>query len=186
MCALLGLEFESQYVDLVGGEHKTDEFLNINMLGQVPVLDDNGIIISDSTAIIVYLAKKYGDETWMPNDPIGAAEVQKFLSIASGEVFRGPCCARLYTVFGFPFDLETSKSVAHNLFKALDKYLIGRNWLVSDHRTIADVACYTYIAHAPEGDVDLMPYPNIRKWLGNIEALEGFVAMPATKIHLAA
>lgn len=186
MASLLGLEFDSQYVDLVGGEHKGEKFLSLNAMGQVPVLDDNGVIISDSTAILVYLAKKYGDETWMPTNPIDAANVQRFLSIASGEVFRGPCCARLFTVFGFPFDLDAAKAVAKNLFEMLEKHLAGRDWLATDHRTIADIACYSYIAHAPEGDIDLKPYPNIRKWLGNVEGLQGFVAMPATKIHYAA
>ncbi|GAH16135.1 unnamed protein product, partial [marine sediment metagenome] len=52
--------------------------------------------------------------------------------------------------------------------------------------TIADVANYAYIAHAPEGDVPLDSYPNVRAWLGRIAALPGFVPMQATAVGLAA
>lgn len=186
MASLLGLRYELIPVDLLGGEHKKPPFLALNPFGQVPVLVDGDVTISDSTAILVYLAKKYGDESWLPNDPVGAATVQHFLSIASGEVFRGPCAARLVTVFNAPFDHAASKATAYQLFDILDAHLADRSFLAAAHRTIADVACYSYIAHAPEGDVSLEKYGNIRNWLKRVEALPGFIAMPATKICLAA
>ncbi|MCW8883872.1 MAG: glutathione S-transferase [Motiliproteus sp.] len=185
MASLLALPYETIPVDLVDGEQKGEAYLNIIPSGQVPALDDSGTIVWDSTAILVYLAKKYGDESWLPEDPEGAALVQRFLSIASGEVFRGPCCARLITVFGYPLDHEQAKTTAKGLFDLLEAHLAGRAFLAAEHRTIADVACYSYIAHAPEGDVSLAEYPNIRRWLNNVEALPGFVAMPETKICLA-
>lgn len=186
MASLLNLPYELIPVDLLGGEHKKPPFLAMNPMGQVPVLDDNGTIVFDSTAILVYLAKKYGDESWLPSDPVGAAWVQRFLSIASGEVFRGPCSARLHTVFGMDFDHTVAKAAAYQFFEQLDGYLANRNFLATDHRTIADIACYSYIAHAPEGDVSLEKYSNIRNWLKRVEALPGFIAMPGTKICLAA
>ncbi|OUS16426.1 glutathione S-transferase [Gammaproteobacteria bacterium 50_400_T64] len=185
MVELLGLPFELQTVDLLSGEQKSEVYLRLNPFGQVPVLDDGGEIVWDSTAILVYLAKKYGDETWLPTDPIGAAKVQRFLSIASGEVFRGPCSARLVTVFKAPLDHEASKATASSLFDILEALLVDNDFLAASHRTIADVACYSYIAHAPEGDVSLEKYKNIRAWLKRVESLPGFVAMPATKICLA-
>ena len=183
MAGLLGLSFVLQDVDLLDGEQKTEAFLKLNPFGQVPILDDGGEIIWDSTAILVYLAKKYGDESWLPTDPVGAAKVQRFLSIASGEVFRGPCSARLITVFGAQIDHEASKTIAYNLFNILEKHLAEHDYLAADQRTIADVACYSYIAHAPEGNVSLDKYKNIGAWLKRIESLPGFIAMPKTEIN---
>jgi glutathione S-transferase len=180
MLDLLGLPVEIQPIDLLAGEQNLAWYRDLNPFGNVPVLDDNGEIVWDSTAILVYLAKKYGDETWLPTDPAGAALVQRFLSMASGEVFRGPCSARLITVFGMPLDYAASRQAATQLFEVLEAYLEGRDWLAAEHRTIADVACYSYIAHAPEGGVSLESYSNIRRWLANVESLPGFVAMPST------
>ncbi len=186
MAALLGLPYELRPVDLLDGEQNQPFYQALNPFGNVPVLDDNGEIVWDSTAILVYLAKKYGDATWLPEDAVGAAMVQRFLSLAAGEVFRGPCSARLVTVFGMNFDHEASKATAYQLFNMLEAHLQGRDWLAAPQRTIADVACYSYIAHAPEGDVSLEPYPAIRAWLKRVESLPNFIAMPATKMCLAA
>lgn len=68
----------------------------------------------------------------------------------------------------------------------MDRHLAGQPFLVGQRPTIADVAGYSYIAHAPEGDVSLVPYPHVRAWLARIEQLPGFVAMPATKAGLVA
>lgn len=185
MASLLNLPYTSIPVDLLAGAQRAPEYLKLNPFGAVPVLDDDGVIVWDSTAILVYLAKKYGNETWLPNDPQGAALVQRFLSLASGEIFRGPCAARLVTVFNAPLDHETSKATAYKLFDILEDHLAARDFLAADHPTIADVACYSYIAHAPEGDVSLAKHEHIRNWLTRIEALPGFIAMPETKICLA-
>jgi glutathione S-transferase len=76
--------------------------------------------------------------------------------------------------------------VAHTVLGVLESHLDGRDWLVGNNPTIADVANYAYIAHAPEGDVTLDNYPNVRTWLGRIETLPGFVPMQATAVGLAA
>jgi glutathione S-transferase len=185
MLSLLGLEPEIHFVDLANGAHKTAEYLAINAFGQVPVLDDNGTIIADSTAILVYLAKKY-DTTgqWLPADAEGAAQVQRWLSVASGQIAAGPARARLITVFGADFDPKDTITRAHAVLQVIEKELTGREFLVTDHATVADVAAYSYIAHAPEGNVSLEDYPHIRAWLGRIEGLKGFVPMPTTQAGL--
>ncbi|MFX5085475.1 glutathione S-transferase N-terminal domain-containing protein, partial [Acinetobacter baumannii] len=77
-----------------------------NPFGQVPVLEDDGVVIADSNAILVYLAKKAGRGDWLPEDPVGAAAVQRWLSVAAGELAYGPAAARLVTVFGAKFNAE--------------------------------------------------------------------------------
>ncbi len=186
MLNLLGVEFENIIVDLAAGEQKKEEFLTMNPAGKVPVIDDNGTVIADSNAIIVYLARKFGGEKWLPSDPAKAAEIQKYLTIAASEIASGPGAARLVTVFGAGLDHEAAKATANALFVRMDKVLADRNFLTGSDVTIADIAGYSYIAHAPEGGVSLDPYPNIRAWLARVEALEGFVPMPATAVGLAA
>jgi glutathione S-transferase len=153
----------------------------------LPVLEDGDNVIADSNAILVYLAERYdASNTWMPIDPVAAAQVQRFLSTAAGQVAYGPAAARLVNVFGAGLDHKRAIEVAHNLLGVLESHLDGREWLVGDNPTIADVANYAYIAHAPEGDVSLQNYPNVQAWLGRIAALPGFVPMQATAVGLAA
>lgn len=182
---LVGIDHELVDVDLLAGEHKKQPFLSLNPAGQVPVIEDGQTVISDSNAILVYLARKYAPD-WLPGDPLIEAETQKFLSLAAGPIAYGPATARLVTVFGAPLDAERAKAIAKSAFDRLEAHLDGRDWLVADRPTIADVAIYSYTAHAPEGNVSLEDYPNIRRLLGRIEALPGFVAMQSTKVGLAA
>ncbi|MBL4893870.1 MAG: glutathione S-transferase [Emcibacter sp.] len=184
MLNLLGVEFEYVNVDLANGAQKKPEFLALNPFGTVPVIEDDGVVIPDSNAILTYLAKKYGGETWLSNDPAKAAAVQSWLTAAASKIASGPAAARLVTVFGASLDHEAAKATANALFDIMDKILSDRHFLTGNAANIADVAGYSYIAHAPEGGVSLDPYPNIRAWLGRIEALEGFVAMPVTKAGL--
>lgn len=185
--SLLGLDVELIDVDLANGEHKQAEFLQKNIFGEVPVLEDDDVIVADSNAILTYLAIKYDkSRNWLPVDAVTAAEIQRFLSVAAGPVAYGPASARLVTVFGAGLDHKHAIESSHGLLSVLDKHLNDRDWLVSKHPTIADVANYTYLAHAPEGNVSLMKYPNVTKWLHRIESLPGFVPMKSTAVGLAA
>lgn len=187
MLRLLDLPFEFREVDLARGEQKTEAFLKVNVFGQVPVIDDGGVIVADSSAILVYLAKKYDPVgLWLPEDAEAAAKVQRWLSVAQGPLINGPARARLFNVFNAPVDHAQAKDIAEKLFATFEKALEGVSFLVGSRATIADVALYSYTAHAPEGGVSLEPYPNIRAWLGRVEALPKFAPMPATKVGLAA
>ncbi|WP_209599069.1 glutathione S-transferase [Ruegeria sp. HKCCSP351] len=180
-----GINHELIDVDLLSGEHKKEPFLSLNPAGQVPVIEDGEIAIADSNSILVYLARKYAPD-WLPTDPVREAEVQKFLSLAAGDIAYGPAAARLITVFGAQLDAERAKAIAKSAFDRLEAHLNGRDWLVGTSPSIADVAIYSYTAHAPEGNVSLDDYPNIRALLARVEALPGFVAMQSTKVGLAA
>ena len=184
--SLLGLPHELVEVDLKAGAHKAPEFLKLNPFGQVPVLDDEGVVVADSNAILVYLAKKAGRTDWLPEDPGSAAAVQRWLSVAAGEVAYGPAAARLVTVFGAKFDADEVIARAHILLKRLEDRLTGQDWLVGERPTIADVAIYSYVARAPEGNVDLSGYPSVNAYLRRIEELPGFVSFAQTPIGLAA
>lgn len=174
-------------VDLMKAAHKQPDFLKMNPFGQVPVIDDAGTIIADSNAILVYLATRYETaRAWLPQDPIGAAAVQRWLSVAAGQIAFGPAAARLITVFGAGFNADEVIHRAHGLLKVMNAGLDQAPFLTGQTPTIADVAAYSYIARAPEGNVSLADYPAVRGWLARIEALPGFVAMQATAVGLAA
>ena len=183
---LLALPYETRLVNMAAGENRHPEFLAKNPFGQVPVIDDGGRVLFDSNAILVYLAKTYGDDSWLPEDPHGAAEVQRWLSLAAGPIAYGPCAARLVTVFGAKLDWDAARAIAVKLFDVIEPEVASKAFAAGDHATIADIAAYAYIAHAPEGGISLDPYPNLRAWLRRIEALPRFVAMPITRAGLLA
>ena len=167
--------------------HKSPEFLKLNPFGQVPVLDDDGTALFDSNAILVYLATKYdADRRWLPRDPKGQADVQAWLSVAAGLIAFGPAAARLITVFGAKYNPEDVISRAHGLLRVMNAQLATRHFLVGHDATLADIAGYSYISAAPEGNVDLAAYPNVRAWLARVEALPGFVPFQKTPVGLAA
>ena len=184
MLSLLGLATERIDVDLMKGEQKQPAFLALNPFGEVPVIDDAGFVLADSNAILVYLAKRYGAAHWLPEEPGAAAAVQRWLGVAAGPIAAGPATARLITVFGAPCDAEATIAKSHALLGILDGELAQRAYLVGMQPTIADIACYTYVAHAPEGNVSLDAVPNVRAWLARIEGLVGFVPMQPTAAGL--
>jgi len=175
--SLLGLEFEQVIIDLREGEHKTPEYLKLSPLGQVPTLVAGNTVITDSTAALVYLAKKHGNEKWLPEDPEGAARVQRWLSTASGELYRGPVIARAVKLFGRDFDYDASLTWSKRLLEWMQSELDSRTWLAAEHATIADVAMYSYLRVANEGGIDLEPFPAITRWLSDVEKLDGFLPM---------
>ena len=180
--SLLGRPYATVDVDLLAGEQKAPSFLALNLFGQVPVIDDNGTVISDSNAILSYLAARYDDGRLMPRDAAGAAAVQRWFSVAAGEIARGPGMARLIKLFNAPYNYEDAVSVAGTILGRLESHLQDRAFLVADHLTAADVALYSYTARAPEGGIDLTPYPAVLAWLDRVEAHPRFVpfAKPST------
>lgn len=184
--SLLGVPHELIEVDLAAAAHKSPAFLALNPFGQIPVLEDGEIVIADSNAILVYLAKKAGRTDWLPEDALGAARVQRWLSVAAGELAYGACAARLITVFNASFDADEVIARAHVLLGRLEQHLADREWLAAAHPTIADVAIYSYIARAPEGNVELSGYPAVNAFLRRVEALPGFVPFAQSRAGLSA
>ncbi|WP_020656080.1 glutathione S-transferase family protein [Massilia niastensis] len=155
-------------------------FLKLNPLGQIPVLQDGDLVLADSNAILVYLARRYDPQgAWLPTGPVDAARVQRWLSLAAGEIAFGPARARIGARFGgtgMPAPLMATLSA--RVLGFMDGELAQRDFLAGAAPTIADLACYTYVAHAPEGGISLEPYPQVRAWIARIQALPHFVPMP--------
>ena len=182
--SLIGADVDIVTVDLTKGEHKTPAYLAMDRFGQVPLLEDDGQYIADSNAIMVYAAKKFGRTEWLPEDAAGAAKVQRWLSVAAGHIAFGPGAARLITLFNAGFNPEEVINRAHAILKLIDAELEGREWIAAERPTIADIALYSYIASAPEGNVDISTYANVNGWLARIEALPSFVEFSKNAVGL--
>lgn len=178
LLSLLGLEHERVLVNLMAGEHKSPEFLQINPLGQIPVLVDGQTTIRDSQAILVYLARGAEREDWLPLAAEPMAKVMQWLSFAAYEIGTSLFIARLHFRFGMDFDWETAQQQGKQVLQLLDEHLQERDWLECDRPTIADIACYPYVGLAPEGEVSLEPYPHVLAWIGRIKQLPGYEGMP--------
>jgi glutathione S-transferase len=178
---MLGLPY--RYAVASAAVRSTAEFRKLNPLGQIPVLQDGDLILADSNAILVYLAKRYAPGSqWLPEEPVGAARVQRWLSIAAGEVMQGPAIARMVSQWNFPGDLKRAKQIAAVLLRFMDDHLKTRSFLAAEHPTIADLACYSYVAHAPEGGIPIESYVSVLAWLRRVEALPRFKPIPPSPI----
>ena len=178
LLSLLKVEYEIVPVDLMKGEHKSPEFLKLNPFGQVPVLLDGELVFQDSQAILVYLARKYGNENWLPNDAESLSRIVRWLSITAGEISQGVGSARLFYLFNrTSIDIEVATQKSTFILQQIEQHLTDREWLELDHLTIADIAVFPYVALAPDGKIALDSYPHIQAWIERIKQLSGFVGM---------
>lgn len=181
--SLFGLPHKITPIDILQGEQRRPEFLALNPFGTCPTLDDDGFIIRDSVAILVYLARKYGKDEWYPREVEAETRVNEWLMTAADGIAKGLGMARYIRRFAPHLEPNHELSVARGV-KALgvmDAHLASRRWLAADRLTIADIAGYSYVKRAPEGDVPLDPYPNVCAWLARMEELPNFIPFPAQK-----
>ena len=176
--ALVGLDLELEPVNLAAGEHKQSPFIDLNPWAQVPVLVDGEVVLRDSQAILVYLARRYGGHQWWPDSAAHQGEVMQWLSTAANEVNHGPNAARLIDKFGYPLDKARALEVGERVLSLIEQHLSEHQWLALGRPTIAECAVFPYIALSWEGGVTLAPYPAIRGWIGRIKNLPGYVGMP--------
>lgn len=178
MLSLLGVKHQLVSVDFQGGEHKSPAFLKLNPFGEVPVLVDGDVVLRDSQAILVYLARHYGSENWLPLQAEPLSKVMQWLFTAANDICQGPEFARRYHKFNIQLDGELATKRAYAILKLINDHLAQRQWLELDRPTIADVACFPYIGLAPEGKVSLDAYSNVVAWIERIKQLPGYVGMP--------
>ena len=178
MLSLLGISYESVPVDLARGDQRKPEFLALNPRGQVPVLEDGAVRVWDSMAILMYLARRYGGETWLPLEAQPMAEVMQWLAVSENEILYGLVPARAIRLGRREGDPAPYQQTGRQALAVLEQRLARRDWLALDRLTIADVACYPYVALAPESGVPLDEYPAVRAWIARIQALPGHTPLP--------
>ncbi|MGB0848246.1 MAG: glutathione S-transferase family protein [Thiolinea sp.] len=190
LASLLQIDYELIAVDFhPGKEHKTETFLQLNPAGTLPVLTANDLVLTESSAMLVWLAAKFDSSgQWYPTtDPMQLAQITQWLGIAS-ELSATVGELRLHTMLNQGIDdIVRTKRVSIDVLRRLESHLceqaiMGKQWLVGDHPTIADIACFPYAALSPDAGIEHDAYPAMRNWLYEVRALEGFVAMPGIQV----
>ena len=178
LLALLEVDYEYIRVDLLAGEHKQPEYLQLNPFGQVPLLVDGDLVIPDAQAILVYIARQYSGEQWLPTESLELSQVVRWLSTTTGEIRQGVEQARQFHLLGkTSVNIEVAQQKSAFILDQINRHLAEREWLELEHPTIADIAAFPYIALASDGKVSLEPYPHILAWIERIKNLPNFIGM---------
>ncbi|WP_280171649.1 glutathione S-transferase family protein [Agrobacterium pusense] len=183
MAALAGVQLELSPVDFYpGGEHRSPAMLAINPAGTLPILEDGDLLLTESSAMLAYLAASAAPAWLGDGSPEQTARVQQWLAF-SARLTSSLGGARLHQMLLMPGDLDSLQTSGIRALRELEAGLAeqvirGHRFLSGDLPTIADIACFPYVALAPDGNVSLDPYPTIRLWSRALRALPGFVEMP--------
>jgi glutathione S-transferase len=178
---LLKLPYQARPVSLVRHEHLSAEFLARNRFGQIPVLVDGDLVLTDSHAILLYLAGQYPDpagHAWAPLAPALLARVMRWLSVSANEIHNGLAIPRAVKLLNWPYDYAQGVRLGYRILGIMDDHLADREWLALEQATVADLACYPYVMLAAEGGIDTAAFPAVRAWQARVESLPGFWPMP--------
>jgi len=178
--------YNHENVDLVKDAHKSAEFLAMHPLGQVPVLVDGDFSCWDSQAILVYLARKFENENWLPLNAKAIAQINSWLSFASKELAVGLATTRVHYILGgkninfvtrLNIEIDRATALAVKSLEVLNQQFTERRWLVGDTPTIADIACFPTVEFAHEARIALDAYPAVQDWANRFRQLPQFIQM---------
>jgi glutathione S-transferase len=180
MAALLGIELKWIDIDILAGDTQSKEFLLLNPLGKIPLLQlDDGRVLTESNAIINFLAY---DSDWLPKDRFALAQAQQWQFFEQYSLEPNIAVARYINVYlGLPesrkADYAAKQTGGHRALKVMEQRLSHHSCLVSKQPSVADISLYAYTHVAHEGGFDLSQYPAIEHWLKRIELLPNYKAM---------
>lgn len=179
----LGLEHQTRSVDILKGESRTAEFLKKNPNGRIPVLElDCGRTLAESNAILWYLAD---GTALMPEGSWDRAKVLEWLSFEQYNLEPAIGVARFWLLSQGKTEAELGEKLAEKQDKGLEALKVlecglrGRDYLVANRFSIADIGLYGYTHVAGDGGISLAAFPNIQTWIKRIETRTNFIAMEA-------
>lgn len=175
MFALSGERFAYRHVDLFGGATRTSDFFQLNRYGEVPVLEDGGLVLSQSGAILTHLAAKFG--RFGGRDNVERLRVLEWLLWDNHRLMGNLGSLRYFRrgfAVGAPATIRFVETRTLASLAKLETHLGTRGFLVGDQPTIADISCCAYVFWLDQAGLDPASYPNIQAWLGHIAALPGF------------
>ena len=173
LLSLLQVPHETVLVDSHSREHKSAKFLAMNPRGEVPVLEVDGVFLWDSAAALVYLARQFGGEQWLPSAPLEMAQVMQWVALAGNEIQFGLQYARRGMLHDrwTAGDLKQGQAISRVALGVLEGRLHHNDWLTLGRTTIADIACFPYVETAPQAKIALEEYPAIMRWIERCKAL---------------
>lgn len=156
------------------GRNVVDEdYLRLNPRGQIPTLEDDGVVLWGSTAILTYIALRCDPERrWLPENPALAGEVMQWMELAQNEIRTGVFRSRAIARFGYSGDLAASRADSAVALRLLERQLSRQDWLAGGHPTIGDIACFPDVALSAGVEINLADWPGVRDWCERIRALE--------------
>jgi glutathione S-transferase len=179
----LGLPWELVELDIKRGESRTPAFLAKNPNGRIPLLEIPGQgFLAESHAIISYLAE---GSALLPADRLDRARMWQWLCFEQYNLEPNIGTARFWiaslrkTEAELGAKLEEKRRNGHAALVVLEQGLAGRDFLVGNRYSLADIGLYAYTHVAPEGGFSLDPYPAIRAWCGRVAAQPGYVPITA-------
>lgn len=173
----LGIHHERVPVDIFAGESKTDEYRTLNPARRTPALGlDDGRALAESNAILLYLAE---GTPFLPLDRVELGRVHQWLFFEQNLVEPNVGTARFWRLTGRdglrPEAFEQRRESGADALRVLDDSVAGRDFLVADTYSVADLALYAYTHVAHDAGIDMAAFPAIAAWLGRVEATDGFV-----------
>jgi len=184
LLSMLRVEFETVKVNFhPGAEHRQPDFLALNPLGSLPVLTDGDLVLRGALPIVSYLAQTHDPaRRWYPVEAAAAARVLMWLDFAEREL--APVSeARFLNLIGRDDDLSPLVAAGEAALEILEDHLAegeiaGRQWVATDHATIADLVLFPASAMAPEAGIGLETKPAIWRWLDRVKRLPNFIVVP--------
>jgi len=180
--AVLGIELEEKKLDFAKGEHKNPEYLALNPNGAVPTLVDGDFVLTESRAIMQYIASKKPESGLLPRDEAGRADVTRWQfwdaahfspqmgTLGFERVIKG------MMGLGEP-DVAKVQDALGNFRRfaaVLDKRLEGKQYIVGNALTIADLTLASSLMYAKQVEAPLAEFPNVNAWFSRISALDGW------------
>ena len=181
--AHLGISYDRKDVSVVDRSNRRELLGELNPSLRVPTLVlDDARPLAESNAILWY----FGDGTrFVPDDAYERAQVLQWMFFEQYEIEPALAVVRFWIAYsGVPEKLVSERrdelmASGNRALAALDRHLDGREWLVGDRMTIADISLYAYTHVAPEGGFDLVPYPAVCGWHNRLAAEPGHVTIDA-------
>jgi glutathione S-transferase len=177
MLELAGADWEPVFVDFFNGAARTPEYRAMNEMGEVPVLEHGDLRLSQSGVILDYLAGTLGKYGW--KDETERREILRWTLWDNHKLNSYIGAARFMMNF-LAEEKRNPDVIAFLMGRAraslgvLDGHLKGRDWIVGDAMTIADLSCVGYLYFETEYGVDMAEYPEVNRWRDAIAALPGW------------
>ena len=174
---LSGLDWQPVFVDFFGGEARTPEFRKLNEMGEVPVLVDGDLTLTQSGVIQMYITEKTGK--FGGGTVAEQREVLRWM-FWDNHKMSSPVGMTRFLMNFLAEDKRPKEVIAFTqarlkgAYTTLDSHLTGRDWIVGDGITNADLSCCGYLYYPEPFGFDRKDWPNIDRWLSNIQNTPGW------------